>query len=121
MTDEGAKFEPDWRLSIPQVLATHIKLALTRRGISWSGSLDTDERWEELGLEVCNGLKSDSISPVAMTELPRSWERSRDGAMYVSYGYVLGWPIAMYGPVPGKSHECSSCWMVPGTVDPMED
>jgi hypothetical protein len=68
-------FRPDWRLSPSAALATHIRLAMHRRGISCAGNLDTDEQWEMMALEVINGLRRDAISPCQIVELPRTWER----------------------------------------------
>lgn len=67
-------FQPDWRLSSSAALATHIRIALGRLGIDWSGKLDTDERWERMALQIINNLKNDPISPCEVVEKPRPWD-----------------------------------------------
>jgi hypothetical protein len=73
MTDT-VPFQPDWRLPPQDALATHIQLALTRRGISLAGKLDTDEQWSQMCLEIVNGLSQDAISPCVIVEMPRDWD-----------------------------------------------
>lgn len=70
----STEFQPDWRLPPHDALATHIRIALHRRGIDWSGKLDTDERWSRMALEIINGLKRDTISPCKIVETPRTWD-----------------------------------------------
>jgi hypothetical protein len=68
-------FEPDWRLSPHEALATHVRIALHRRGIGCAGKLDTDEQWSQMCLEILKGLANDRISPCRLVELRRDWDR----------------------------------------------
>lgn len=68
-------FQPDWRLGAAAALAVHVRMALHRRGVDWTGKLDTDERWESMCREIINNLKSDTISPCGIVELPRRWDK----------------------------------------------
>lgn len=67
-------FQPDWRLTIEQTLAVHLRLLLMRSNIS-APELTTDQQWEFLASDLVAALKNDSISPIEMRELPRSWDK----------------------------------------------
>lgn len=67
-------FQPDWRLDAPDALATHLRIALHRRGVECRENLATDEQWREMCVEIIEAM-GEGISPMKLVELPRPWDK----------------------------------------------
>lgn len=55
-------FDPNWKLSPVDALAVHLKVALTRRSVSWGTALFTDEQWAEMCQEIIDGVNGDKTA-----------------------------------------------------------
>lgn len=67
-------FQPDWRLDPPDALATHLRIALHRRGVKLGKNLETDEQWTAMCAEIIAAM-GQGISPMKLVELPRPWDK----------------------------------------------
>lgn len=72
---EDRPFQPDWRLDPPDALATVLRIALHRRGVTPGPNLETDEQWTSMCEEIIQGMETSSINPIKLVEMPRKWDK----------------------------------------------